>query len=73
VVRAHDYPPAAAELALIRGITLARQGKRDAARQAFTEAVRSADTLIEQTHENYHALDTRALTLCGIPADDIES
>jgi tetratricopeptide (TPR) repeat protein len=70
---ADGYPPTAADLALIRGIALARQDKRDAARQAFTEAVRRADTLIEQTHEDYHALDTKALALCGVVLiDDID-
>ena len=62
---ADDYPPTAADLSLILGIVLARQAKRDAASRAFTDAVRSADTLIEQTNDNYHALDTKALALCG--------
>jgi len=34
--------------------------------------VRSADTQIEQTHDDYHALDTKALALCGILADDLD-
>jgi tetratricopeptide (TPR) repeat protein len=62
---AHDYPPAAADLSLIVGIVLARQDQRDAASRAFTDAVRSADSLIEQTSQNFHALDTKALALCG--------
>ena len=62
---AGDYPPTAADLSLISGIVLARQEKRDAASRAFTDAMRSADTLIEQTNGNYHALDTKALALCG--------
>jgi tetratricopeptide (TPR) repeat protein len=62
---ADDYPPAAADLSLILGIVLARQAKRDAASRAFTDAVRSASTLIEQTSQNFHALDTKALALCG--------
>lgn len=62
---ADDYPPTAADLTLILGIVLARQDKRDAASRAFTDAVRSASTLIEQTSHNFHALDTKALALCG--------
>lgn len=62
----HEYSPTAADVALILGITLARQHKRDAASQAFTDAVRSADILIEQTNDNYHALDIKALALCGL-------
>jgi tetratricopeptide (TPR) repeat protein len=62
---AGDYPPIAADLSLILGIALARQAKRDAASRAFTDAVRSADTLIEQANGNYHTLDTKALALCG--------
>ena len=62
---ADDYPPTAADLSLILGIVLARQAKRDAASQTFTDAVRSANTLIEQTSHNFHALDTKALALCG--------
>ena len=62
---AGDYPPTAADLSLILGIVLARQAQRDAASRAFTDAVRSASTLIEQTSHNFHALDTKALALCG--------
>jgi len=42
-----DDPTTAADLALIAGIASARQGKPDAARQAFTDAKRFADTLLE--------------------------
>ncbi len=62
---ADGYPPAAADLSLISGIVLARQAERDAASRAFTGAARSAGTLIEQISDNYHALDTKALALCG--------
>ena len=64
--RSDDYPSTAADLALILGIALARQATRDAASQAFTDAVRSANALIEQTCDNYHGLDTKALALCGL-------
>lgn len=62
---AGDYPPTSADLSLILGIVLARQAQRDAASQAFTDAARSASTLIEQTSHNFHAFDTKALALCG--------
>ena len=65
-----DYPSTAADLALIAGIALARQDKRSAARRAFTEAVGFADALLDQTNDNHHALDTKALALCGLLADD---
>ena len=64
--RSDDYPSTAADLALILGIALARQAKRDAASQTFTDAVRSANALIEQTSDDYHRLDTKALALCGL-------
>ena len=67
-----DYPPTAADLALIAGIALTRQDKRDAAHLAFTDAVRFADAVLEHTNDNHHALDTKALALCGLLADDID-
>jgi tetratricopeptide (TPR) repeat protein len=68
--RAEDYPPTAAGMALILGIVLARQASRDAAREAFTDGVRLADSLLEQTSDNYSVLDTKALALCGIALVD---
>jgi tetratricopeptide (TPR) repeat protein len=61
-----DYPPNNASVSATLGVVLLRQGQTDPARQAFTEAVAQADSLLELTSDNYQALDTKALALCGL-------
>jgi len=65
-----EYPSTAAQLALIAGIARARQRDSAAAARAFADAVTFATTQLEQTTENYGALDTRALALCGLALVD---
>jgi tetratricopeptide (TPR) repeat protein len=62
----YDYPPKNAELSVTLGVVLLRQGHDERAGLAFTEAVAQADTLLEQTSDNYRALDSKALALCGL-------
>jgi tetratricopeptide (TPR) repeat protein len=62
----YDYPPKNAELSVTLGAVLLRQGHDERAGLAFTKAVAQADTLLEQTSDNYRALDSKALALCGL-------
>ena len=64
--RAYDYPPNNPSVLATLGVVLLRQREAEAARLAFTQAVAQADTLLEHTSDNYQALDSRALALCGL-------
>jgi len=64
--RTYDYTPNTADLSAILGVVLLREGTTEQARAAFSEAVVQADALLEQTSDNYHALDTKAIALCGL-------
>jgi tetratricopeptide (TPR) repeat protein len=64
--RTYDYPSNAADAWTILGVVLLRDGMSDRARSAFTEALVRADALLHHTSDNYHALDTKALALCGL-------
>jgi len=52
-------------LALL-GVIAWRQGDAPAAREAFRAAIAHSDMLLEQTAQNYDALDAKALALCGL-------
>jgi tetratricopeptide (TPR) repeat protein len=64
--RTYDYPPRNASISAMLGVVLLRQGQTEPARLTFTEAVAQADTLLEYTGDNYQALDSKALALCGL-------
>jgi tetratricopeptide (TPR) repeat protein len=64
--RSYDYPQSNASASATLGVILLRQGQTEPARLAFTEAVTQADSLLERTSDNYRALDTKALALCGL-------
>jgi tetratricopeptide (TPR) repeat protein len=64
--RAYDYGRNTADLSAILGVVLLRQGATEPARVAFSQAVDQADARLSQTNDNYHALDTKALALCGL-------
>jgi tetratricopeptide (TPR) repeat protein len=64
--RTYDYPPNNASVSATLGVVLLRQGQADPARLAFTEAVAQADSLLEHTRDNYQALDSKTLGLCGL-------
>jgi tetratricopeptide (TPR) repeat protein len=63
---AYDYPTNNASVSATLGVVLLRQGEAEAARLAFTEAVTQADGLLERTDDNYQALDSKTLALCGL-------
>ena len=64
--RSHDYAPNAPTLALVVGIAEWHLGDADAARREFSGALDAAESLLEQTADNYDVLDTKALALCGL-------
>jgi tetratricopeptide (TPR) repeat protein len=64
--RSFDYPPNYASVSATLGVALLRQGHAEPARLAFTEAIAQADSLLEHTSEDYGALDSKALALCGL-------
>ncbi len=45
---------------------LIRQGRRQHARDAFSEAVAHAESQLQCATTNFTALDTKALALCGL-------
>ena len=68
--RDYDYAPMSDNVALILGIASPRQGRANAAREAFGEAVNAADALLARTPGAYDELDNRALALCGLAIVD---
>ena len=48
------------------GVIALRQQDQSAAKTAFTEAVASADDLLTQSAQNYAALDSKGLAMCGL-------
>jgi len=66
----YAYPPASAEISLIQGIVFLQQGSRVDAVPRFAEAVSAADTVLQQTENDYWALNIRALALCGLALTD---
>jgi tetratricopeptide (TPR) repeat protein len=52
-------------LALL-GVIALRQGDRGVALEAFAAAVTQADALLAHSAQNYTALDSKALALCGL-------
>jgi tetratricopeptide (TPR) repeat protein len=65
-----DYVRSKAEISLVLGIALSRQGRSDGASQAFGEALKCAEMLLELTNDSWVALDTKALALCGLALVD---
>ena len=53
-------------VSLLFGIIALQQGDRALAHQAFTETVTCADTLLSASAQNYAALDSKGLALCGL-------
>jgi tetratricopeptide (TPR) repeat protein len=64
--RTLDFQPNNASVSATLGVVLLRQGQAEPARLAFTEAVAQSDGLLTHTSDNYQALDTKALALCGL-------
>jgi tetratricopeptide (TPR) repeat protein len=63
--RDHDYPANRAQVSLLCGIAQLRQDQAAAA-QEFHTAITHAGEQLQQTSEDYEALDTKALALCGL-------
>jgi tetratricopeptide (TPR) repeat protein len=66
--RAAGYPPSEAGISVVLGIALSRQGQADAAKQAFNDALESAEAMLALTPDRWDARDTKALALCGLAA-----
>jgi tetratricopeptide (TPR) repeat protein len=64
--RGYDYPPASAEISLIQGIVLLRQGSRADAVARLAEAVSAANAVLQRTERTPRALNIRALALSGL-------
>jgi tetratricopeptide (TPR) repeat protein len=64
--RDHDWPANRANLALLSGIIWLRQDQPTAAAREFQEATTQAEQQLQQASQNYGALDTKALALCGL-------
>jgi len=64
--KSYNHPLNNAHVSATLGVVLLRQGQTEPARLALIEAVAQADTLLEHTGDNYEALDSRALALCGL-------
>jgi tetratricopeptide (TPR) repeat protein len=64
--RDHDYPADRAEVSLLAAIAQLRQDQPAAATQEFHTAITQAGEQLQQTSEDYRALDTKALALCGL-------
>jgi tetratricopeptide (TPR) repeat protein len=64
--RGYNYAPMSDNAPLVLGIVLAREGRVDAAADAFHDALHAADRLLARTADAYDELDSRALALCGL-------
>jgi len=64
--RDHDYPADRARLSLLSGIIWLRQDRPAAAAEEFQACITQAGQQLEQASDDYEALDTKALALCGL-------
>jgi hypothetical protein len=64
--REYDYPQNTAATWTATGIIRLRQGEPVAARKAFACGLVEADGLLERCEQNFSALDTKGLALCGL-------
>jgi hypothetical protein len=68
--RAVPFPPNEADIVAVLGIALVRQGHAEGAKRVFSEAFESAGRRLQATDDDYGALDTKALALCGLALVD---
>jgi hypothetical protein len=61
-----DYPDHTAAAWTATGIIWLRQGEPVAASKAFGCGLAEADKLLERSEQNFSALDTKGLALCGL-------
>ena len=64
--RKHDYPTSNAAMWTLMGIIQLRRGEPAEARNAFSKGLEEANGLLQKSDQNFSALDTRALALCGL-------
>jgi len=64
--RQYDVPQTNHYVLALLGVIALRQGDHPAAQEVFTAAVTQADTLLIHTTQNYRALDTKGIALCGL-------
>ncbi len=64
--RRYDEPLNNHYILALLGLIALRQGDRAAAQEAFTAAVAQADAMLGHSAQNYNALDSKALALCGL-------
>lgn len=64
--RRYDEPEDNHYVLALLGLIALRQEDAVAAREAFTEAVTQAKTMLKHSTQNYSALDSKGLALCGL-------
>jgi tetratricopeptide (TPR) repeat protein len=64
--RRYDEPDNNNYVLALLGVIALKQGDAAAAREAFTEAVAQADTMLARSAQNYKALYSKGLALCGL-------
>ncbi len=64
--RTYDFPENNAAMWTVAGIIRLRQEEHAAACEAFSRALAEANGLLEKSDQNFSALDTKALALCGL-------
>jgi len=64
--RGYDEPPNNHYVLALLGVITLGQGDQSTAHEAFTAAIAQADGLLTHTAQNYSALDTKGLALCGL-------
>jgi tetratricopeptide (TPR) repeat protein len=64
--RQYDEPSNNHYVLALLGLIVLRQGDTAAAREAFTEAVAQAETMLTYSAQNFNVLDSKGLALCGL-------
>src|SRR5207248_2516442 len=64
--RQYDEPNNNHYVLALLGLIALWQEDRAAAREAFTEAVAQAETMLTHSAQNFNALDSKGLALCGL-------
>ena len=66
----YDVPEHNHKVRALLGVIALRQDDRTAVSDAFTEALGQAESILVQSAQNYKALDTKGLVLCGLTLCD---
>ena len=62
----YNYPINNFNVFALQGIIALRQRQVTAAKAAFEKTIHAADALLQHTEQNFDALDTKGLALCGL-------